>query len=325
MKAAVSAPPGSCLTNRYALPVTAHRPVPRPRGPATAVCLRSHKAFAPPDGLPYNRRGISPGEGAMSEAHPNGDASGQTRSKHVPCPHCHSPIPLPEDRAAEVVCPGCGSSFRLHDAHLGTTTAEVRTLGRFQVLERVGAGAYGEVWRARDPQLDRLVALKLLHPGLVSSPADRERFAREARAAAQLRHPGIVTVHEVTTLDGVPAIVSDFVDGVTLREFLQARRLTFREAAQLVADVAEALDYAHGMGLVHRDVKPANVMIEVAPGRLRPLLLDFGMALRDEGEVTMTVDGQIVGTPAYMSPEQASGHGHRVDRRSDGDALGGIV
>jgi serine/threonine protein kinase len=132
-------------------------------------------------------------------------------------------------------------------------------------------GAFGAVWRARDPQLDRLVAVKLLHPGLVNSAADRERFQREARAAAQMRHPGIVTVHEVTTLDGVPAIVSDFIEGVTLREFLEVRRLTFRESAGLVAQVAEALDYAHGMGLVHRDVKPANMMIDIAELRAQGL------------------------------------------------------
>jgi WD40 repeat protein len=155
-------------------------------------------------------------------------------------------------------------------------------------------------------------------------------------------------VHEVTTLDGVPAIVADFIDGVTLRDFLQVRRLTFRESAALVAEVADALDYAHAMGLVHRDVKPANIMIETSPGpgpgsgartaagaelvssadaatRLRPLLLDFGLALRGESEVTMTVDGQVVGTPAYMSPEQAAGHGHRVDRRSDVYALGVVL
>src|SRR5262249_26467752 len=152
----------------------------------------------------------------------------QSAAKLLRCPHCQHPISLPDDLTIEVVCPGCGSSFRLHDQPQQTTTAELRALGRFQLLERVGTGAFGAVWRARDTELDRLVALKILHANLLGSTADRERFYREARAAAQLRHPGIVTVHEVLTLDGAPAIVSDFIDGVTLREFLQERRLTFR-------------------------------------------------------------------------------------------------
>jgi WD40 repeat protein len=276
------------------------------------------------------------------------DASRPTAAGPIRCPYCHGSIRLPEDHTAEVVCPGCGGSFRPQNDLLTTTTQEVRSLGRFQVLERVGAGAFGAVWRARDPELDRLVALKLLHPSLVASIADRERFQREARAAAQLRHPGIVTVHEITTVEGMPAIVSDFIDGVTLRDFLQVQCLKFRESAALVGEVADALDYAHGLGLVHRDVKPANIMIETGPGggkgpdasagaeseptpptgsatRLRPVLLDFGLALRGEFEVTMTVEGQVLGTPAYMSPEQAAGHGHRVDRRSDVYALGVVL
>jgi hypothetical protein len=99
----------------------------------------------------------------MSAAPQSGDRPRPTETGHVRCPHCHSPIPLPADRTAEVVCPGCGGSFRLQDAPLTSTTAEVRSLGRFQLLGQVGVGAFGAVWRARDPQLDRLVALKLLH------------------------------------------------------------------------------------------------------------------------------------------------------------------
>ncbi len=255
-------------------------------------------------------------------------------------------------------------SFAADKEPAETVAATPRMLGRFELLERVGAGAFGEVWKARDTNLGRIVAVKLLHKGLVSGQADRERFFREARAAANLRHPGIVPLHEVAELDGIPAIVSAFVAGVTLKELLAVRRLDLREAAVLASDVAYALDYAHSMKLVHRDVKPANIMVEFghtqslstsldvnsttrsSPSRSqaarsgatssdslstsqssgpRPLLVDFGLALREDVEATMTADGQILGTPAYMSPEQATGEGHYVDRRSDIYSLGVVL
>src|SRR5262249_30046013 len=159
-------------------------------------------------------------------------------------------------------CPGCGSSFRVRDARLTSTTSGMKPLGRFQLLERVGLGAFGAVWKARDTELDRIVALKIPHTGLLTAGDELERFQREARAAAQLRHPGIVTIHAVETLEGLPTIVADFIEGVPLRALLEVRRPTFREAAALVADVTEAVDFAHQKGLVHRDLKPANLMIE---------------------------------------------------------------
>src|SRR5262245_33245762 len=177
------------------------------------------------------------------------ESTSEAWSAGLRCPHCKSRIAvqrtLPADVDCRVDCQECGGSFRVPAAGSVATVKEVRTLGRFQLLERVGQGSFGVVWRARDTLLDRTVALKVPHVGLLATPALLERFHREARAAAQLRHPGIVSVHEVLALEGQPVLVSDFISGIPLKDLLELRRLTFREAAALVADVAEALDYAH--------------------------------------------------------------------------------
>src|SRR5712691_2863839 len=134
-------------------------------------------------------------------------------------------------------------------------------LGKFELLDTVGQGAFGTVYRARDPERDRTVAVKFPRAGNLTEGQELDRFLREARSAAQLRHPSIVPVHDVGQQDGLPYLVSDFVEGVSLADVLTGRRPSPRESAQLIAAVADALDYAHRQGVVHRDVKPSNIMV----------------------------------------------------------------
>jgi WD40 repeat protein/tRNA A-37 threonylcarbamoyl transferase component Bud32 len=243
---------------------------------------------------------------------------------HILCPHCHNPIEVVKLNAhEEIACPSCGSSFRLEtDTTTDPENSAPQKLGRFELLGVLGRGAFGTVYKARDPELDRTVAVKVPRAGNLAGRQELDRFLREARSAAQLRHPSIVTVHEVGQRDSLPYLVSDFVQGVTLADNLSARRPGFREAAELVAAVADALQYAHEQGVVHRDIKPSNIMMG-ADGK--PSVMDFGLAKREAGEITMTIEGQVLGTPAYMSPEQARGEGHAVDGRGDVYSLGVVL
>ena len=201
--------------------------------------------------------------------------------------------------------------------------------GDFQILEVAGRGAMGVVYRARQLSLGRTVALKVVAQALVGDPGFRARFQREARAAAALSHPNIVSIHEARQLDGVLYIAMEWVDGGDLGHYLEKNGPMRPElAARVVTQIGDALDVAHAGGLLHRDVKPANILVRDMSARLHAYLTDFGVTrpfveLQSGSRDGLTKPGHIVGTPGFLSPEQIQDR--KVDGRSDLYALGCVL
>jgi class 3 adenylate cyclase/tetratricopeptide (TPR) repeat protein len=193
--------------------------------------------------------------------------------------------------------------------------------GRYPVRRALGAGGFGAVYLGHDTQLDRPVAIKVLRAGSSPPEAEEGRALHEARRLARLRHPGIVAVHDVGIHQGQVYIVSDYLDGPDLDHWLRDNRPTWPEAARIAAAVADALAHAHARLVVHRDVKPANILLTADRA---PVLVDFGLAL-DEAQAGGGEKGVISGTPWYMSPEQVAGTAHRIDGRTDVYSLGVVL
>ena len=254
--------------------------------------------------------------------------------KAVKCPHCQTKF-IAEDVRSPISDQSLEQSATATETVADGTTAvstgggkssiasspPLKMLGRFEIHGVLGQGGFGRVYRAYDPQLDRLLALKVPTFGAQDGKKAR-RFQSEAKAAAQLRHPNIVPTFESGKIGNQFFIASQFIDGKPMSAITKAGPTQGRQAAAWIVRVARALAYAHSMGIVHRDVKPHNVMLDA---RGEPQLMDFGLAKRLNDDSSMTADGALLGTPAYMAPEQARGDMDNVGPHTDQYALGAML
>ncbi|MBU2437952.1 MAG: serine/threonine protein kinase, partial [Acidobacteria bacterium] len=199
----------------------------------------------------------------------------------------------------------------------------MQKIGKYEILEILGKGAMGIVYKAQDPDIDREVAIKTIHFEAAYEGGEEEeartRFMREAQAAGKLSHPNIVTIYDVGREERMTYIVMQLIKGISLQGIIASKRVfSTQEVSQLFTQLCDALDYAHKYGIIHRDIKPANILID---DNGRPFILDFGVARI--GASTMTQTGKTLGTPSYMSPEQVIGK--KIDNRSDIFSLGVVL
>jgi WD40 repeat protein/tRNA A-37 threonylcarbamoyl transferase component Bud32 len=211
---------------------------------------------------------------------------------------------------------------REQPASQSAAPAQGAQLGDLELGEEIGRGGMGVVYKARQRSLDRVVAVKLLRSSDLADPSARERFRREATAAAQLTHPNIVRVYEVGTSAGIDYLVMDYIEGRTLADVARAGPLGDKQAARWLSAAARAIEHAHAKGVLHRDLKPGNLLID-SQGQVH--VSDFGLARRLDGGETLTQSGDVLGTPAYMSPEQARGQAEALAPATDVYSLGAIL
>lgn len=245
------------------------------------------------------------------------------------CARCNHPLEPPEEppprKAAEQPAAG-GFNLELvgeDESRRKVPAGLAEALkGRYEIMEPIGRGGMGIVYKALQRGLDRIVALKVMIGGEGASPAMIERFVREARAAGSLRHPNIVQVHDAGEAAGLHYFAMDYIEGIPLQKMMKGKALDPPKAAAMVSKIARALDFAHHNKIVHRDLKPANVIVDFQG---EPHIMDFGLARDFRQQSDLSVSGSLIGTPAYMSPEAARGEVREVDHRSDVYSLGVIL
>src|SRR5437870_12950051 len=248
------------------------------------------------------------------------------------CPRCVLKTALampPEASVAGVADPGGmdklsrGDATAAPDSKNAARTVELLgELGDYELLEEVGRGGQGVVFRARQKSLNRTVALKVISLGQWASKGHLKRFRREAEAAASLDHPSIVPIYEVVQRDGSCYFSMKFVEGGQLDEVVRRTPMSIRQAVELIAKVTRTVHYAHEHGILHRDIKPGNILLD-AKGE--PHLTDFGLARLVETESTITRTLEVMGTPSYMAPEQAAGETTKVSKATDVYGLGAVL
>lgn len=226
----------------------------------------------------------------------------------------------PQDSQAETI--DVGKPSTVNSGAIEGADSEHRVIGNYEILEEIDRGGMGIVYRAYDPNLNRIVALKMIRTGKLASESDIQRFRAEAQAAAKLDHQGIVPVYEVGTHEAHPYFSMAFIEGSNLDAFHKQKQLSVDEACALIKQVALAIDHAHENGLVHRDLKPANILVDQ---KGRPRVTDFGLAKSLESDDGLTGTGEILGTINYMAPEQAAARNDQVDRMTDVYSLGAIL
>lgn len=250
------------------------------------------------------------------------NTAGEPAHEAGACPSCDRFVPKD---APHGLCPHCLAQSAFVSHHWTEAEAEpafALSFGRYELLGERGRGATGAVFRARDTRTGEIVALKILLQGRFASVKQRERFAREAEAIGRLHHPGIVTLKEVGECEGQPFLAMEWIDSQTLDDLARRKPILPSEAARLVRDLAQAVHHAHEMGIIHRDLHPANVLIDNSG---RPLVADFGLSRASQGDTEITHTGDALGTPGFMPPEQARMEPEQFTPASDIYSLGAVL